>query len=287
MSVVLVVGAGRVPADLERALLALDQQEWRPDEVIVVLNGARRDVVPETALTLRTVELAGDLGCSPGRNAGAATATTDIVVFSDDDGELIPRSIRAVTECFVHASPTVGAIAGFVSSCLDRDDRVETTGMQPILRFSGGACAVRRHVFELVGGWREARGRGLGHEFDLAVRLWRRGYDVITLPDFVLKHPPRHREHFAELAVDNNSELLRTYFEHFPLPYAMAAAALKLVRDGTQLIKRGELSTVGGMVGACAIGARGGWRAREPLSWRQLAELRRIDGGAPSTRLGT
>lgn len=285
IAVVLVVGDGRAPSDLERALRALEKQVHAPDEVVIVLNGAPRSVIPSTTLDPRVVELDCDTGCSPGRNAGAAATSADVLLFSDDDGELAPNAVCAVVDALTHAPPDVAGVAGFIVPDRRVIDATRAIGRRPIFRFSGGVCAVRRDAFLEVGCWANSGGRGFGDELDLAIRFWRRGNAILTLPGFVLYHPPRKSEHSPELAVDNNSRLLRVYYEHYPLPYALAATAFKLIRDAPILAARRETSAIGSMVRACLTAAAGGWRVRQPLSWREFAALRNLDSAAPSTRI--
>ena len=166
-------------AELERAIGSALAQRDVDLEVIVVGNGA--DVVAPGVSVLR---LAENVGVAGGRNAGAAAASGDVILFLDDDGWYSEPDVgRHVAERF-DAEPGLGVLSFRV---MDPDTGAGARWHVPRLRagdperssvvttFAGGACAVRRSAFVAAGGLPEAFFYA-HEETDLAWRLMGLGY---------------------------------------------------------------------------------------------------------------
>lgn len=101
------------PEELRRCLASLPAQSYPPDEIIVVDNAPRDERAREVALAAGVTYLReARAGLDYARNAGARHASTDIVVYTDDDVLLHPRWL----ECMVAAfdSPEIAAVTGLV-----------------------------------------------------------------------------------------------------------------------------------------------------------------------------
>lgn len=142
----MIVPATDRPPTLGACLAALDAA--RPDEVIVVRDPAR-------------------LGPAGGRNAGAARAAGDVLVFVDSDVVVHPDALDRIRAAF-DGDPTLAAVFG------SYDDRVATAGTVAGFRnllhhvvhqrsagdastFWAGLGAVRRDAFDAAGGFDESR----------------------------------------------------------------------------------------------------------------------------------
>jgi hypothetical protein len=104
-------------ADLGEALQSLTRLTRPPDEVVVVDNGstdATRAVIESFTdrLPIRYVFL-GEPSIPGARNLVLATATSEIVAFTDDDCAVDPGWLTAVERGFMRAA-NVGIVGGYV-----------------------------------------------------------------------------------------------------------------------------------------------------------------------------
>jgi hypothetical protein len=104
-------------ADLEEALQSLTGLSRRPEEVVVVDNGstdASRAVIESFAdrLPIRFAFL-GEPSIPGARNLVLATATREVVAFTDDDCAVDPGWLTAVERGFMRAA-NVGIVGGCV-----------------------------------------------------------------------------------------------------------------------------------------------------------------------------
>ncbi|CAO4157277.1 Glyco-trans-2-like domain-containing protein [Methylorubrum extorquens] len=196
-------------------------------EVLVIDNNSKctlervREVVNNRAIVL----LAEEQGAGPARNVGAAAARAPLLAFIDSDCRPAPdwlsrilkalqtHSIvggRVITECEVpgHPSPVEAFEAVFAFRF---DKYIRQKG------FTGsGNMAVKKEVFEDVGGFRKA----VSEDVDWSHRALAKNYKIVFDPSVVVGHPARR-----------NWQELRKKFE-------------RLSREGYLLIKdkpRGRL----------------------------------------------
>lgn len=148
-------------------------------ELIVALNGiGAADVgVPEGA---RTVALTTNRGVAPGWNAAAQAATGSILVFANDDVELGPQALELLARV-LRERPEAGVV-GPEGTYWDTErwvhhDHVDLSGrdagdVEECEVVDGFLFAVRREVFEKVGGFDEAYAPASWEEvdFDQAIR---------------------------------------------------------------------------------------------------------------------
>ena len=129
------------------------------------------------------------------RNAAAAVARGEWLLFLDDDNVLFPDAVSRLVRAarFSGADCVPAASVRYVG---DGDPRTDAGGCGAPIRFLGGAyawnrfrnvagdaCAlVRRKAFETVGGFTEEYGLGL-EDMELFSRIIRAGYRVEPMPD--------------------------------------------------------------------------------------------------------
>jgi GT2 family glycosyltransferase len=169
-----VVPATDAPPDLDRCTSALAGAHDGPDEVVVV------DGPP-------------GLGPAGARNAGAARASGDVLVFVDADVVVHPDAFTRIRKVFADA-PELAAVFGTYDDSPAAPGRVSAFrnllhhhvhhgGAGPAETFWTGLGAVRRDAFLAVGGFDEACfPHPSVEDIDLGDRLVRRGYRILLEP---------------------------------------------------------------------------------------------------------
>jgi len=215
--------ARRIARCLETAIPAARERGW---DVVVVDDGST-DNTAELAESIgaQVIRHPRPLGVAGARNAGAHRSDTDILLFLDAD-IIAPVSTlhvlvdRLVSSDGYHATGAYPAMGGNPScawstrfdelrACMafcgpDREDIVGFSSLQ-------SECgAIRRDVFEELGGFSEAYA-GVGmEEYDLAHRLEEMGYVNVLLSDAPYAH------HYKPL-LRRSRELLRRTPRWVPL----------------------------------------------------------------------
>ena len=191
---------------LRGQLAALAAQSYEGDwEVIVADNGSRdgsRDVVAsfgDRLPRLRLVDAADRRGRAHARNAGAAAATGDALLFVDADDEVAPGWLAAMGEALArhdfvacrydsdtlnpewtrrtHANPQRDGLSRY-----DYPDYLPHAG--------GGGLGVRRTVHAAAGGFDETM--PALEDTDYCWRLQRAGHALVFVPGAVVRIRHRH-----------------------------------------------------------------------------------------------
>ena len=188
------------PADLRRCLASLAAAPLPGCRVIVVdqsSDDASAAVFKELAGGLAGFDYlaSGRIGASIARNQGARSARGDLLLFTDDDCEVTADWVDDWRRYFdAHPTvdiafgkvavpefdPTTGHIPSFEPEDHDRDWGPEVFSRGAGFVGMGANMAVRRHAFDVVGGFDEILGPGArliaGEDTDLALRIVEAGY---------------------------------------------------------------------------------------------------------------
>jgi Glycosyl transferase family 2 len=201
-----VVPATDSPPTLDRCLEALRRSAREPDELLVQR------------------EAAGP-GPAAARNAGARRARGEVLVFVDADVEIRPDALARIEQTF-RARPGLAALFG------SYDDRPEAPGRVSRFRnllhhhvhqsspgpadtFWAGLGAVRRSVFEAVGGFDAERfPHPSVEDIDFGMRLRRAGETILLDPTVLGRH----------LKAWSLPEMLRTDFARRGVPWVRLQA---------------------------------------------------------------
>ncbi|HYH59206.1 MAG TPA: glycosyltransferase [Thermoleophilaceae bacterium] len=189
-----VLTACRSEQDLERAVASLGAQTEVELEIAVVGNGCSP---PDLPPGVSVVALPEDVGIPGGRNAGVEEVGGDLLFFLDDDASLADTDTLArVAERF-DAEPDLGLLQLRVDPLdggpplrnwvprLRVGDRARSSDVTSVWE---GAVAIRRSLFDTVGGW-PAEFRFVHEGTDLAWRVLDAGYRVSYAGDLVALHP--------------------------------------------------------------------------------------------------
>ncbi|HEX2723516.1 MAG TPA: glycosyltransferase family 2 protein [Gemmatimonadaceae bacterium] len=217
-----IVASYRRSDALELCLEDLALQETdNPFEVILVLQAHPAEAADAyrarygERLALQIVEFSEGLGTSRARNTGLSMARGEIVAFLDDDVRL-PRTWVSSMLAF-YADPQIGGVGGFVDHPghynLARNAAYRLLGLtsnryridwggfnlgpathpaedQPAAWLSGGNMSFRRAAIQAVGGFDEALGSFWHEDVDVAYRVRKSGWKMISSAKVAIEHYP-------------------------------------------------------------------------------------------------
>lgn len=186
---------------LEKCLAALTPL---PDgsELIVAADGAVEDCRPLASRHgARVVDVTGPSGPAVARNAAAATAAGDVLVFVDADVAVSRAGLTRLARTFTD-QPQIAAIfgsydeepsdPGFVSQYKNLSHSfIHHTSTTDAHTFWAGFGAVRRAAFCSVGGFDGRFDRPSVEDIDFGYRLTAAGYDVLLDPALSASHMKR------------------------------------------------------------------------------------------------
>lgn len=217
LSVSLVIPVLNAARTLPRCLAALGRLDPKPDEIIFVDNGSSdgsqglmKAFACDQARWVVRCLIQPKRGASAARNMGIQAAAGEVIAFTDADCEPEVDWLKRLVVPF--QDPAVGAVAGRVigdadGSVLELFSSLYTLRLpaQPSLHttwtpWAGGFptanLAVRRSLLEQLGGFDEGV-TIYGEDYDLCVRLYRRGAVIAYRPEALVRH--RHRTTLAGL----------------------------------------------------------------------------------------
>jgi N-acetylglucosaminyl-diphospho-decaprenol L-rhamnosyltransferase len=177
-----------------RADLVLDclehlERQAEPHTTIVVDNGSSDStaaLVRERFPDVRLVELPENLGFGPAINRALATAEGDVLVLINNDVQVEPGFLSALTEPLLR-DPRVGSVAGVLlkpgGATIDAAGVVIDGGLGGYAYMGGGgAAAYRREAFDAVGAF-DPQIFAYCEDVDLGLRLLAAGWACALAPD--------------------------------------------------------------------------------------------------------
>jgi len=203
-------------------------------EIVVVDDrsddGGARFLREPSFTAIRSHRPRRQLGIARARNLGARLSSGRIIVFSDAHVSVAPGWLEPLVDALRRKA--VGVVAPAVVSMTDRTCRgygqiwryrlleVEwlprrTREPHPVPLIGGGFLAMRRRVFETVGGFDRGMLNWGYEDAELSLRLWLLGYECLVQPRVRVEHLFRARHPYAVDWVTTGHNLLRLAFLHF------------------------------------------------------------------------
>ncbi|WP_322920241.1 glycosyltransferase family 2 protein [Nocardioides renjunii] len=261
-----------------------DQVDTPAFEVVVADNGSTDDLAGAVdqwtdRLDVRVVDASRGRGVSVARNVGIERAQTDRILICDADDVVAPTWVRAFADALdVHhlasgPAETVslsGPSAGWVPIDQLSTGLYETWGGRTY--GLGGNTAMRREVWERVGGYDESFPAG-AEEIDFAWRAWDLGYRFAYVPDALLHYRIRTDLRGVLRQQYNSGRGTATLYAKFRPPEVVPKSALRRAHHELLLLRRFPWRGSGD--------ARRMWLTLMAFEAGKLTEARRLGCPAP------
>ncbi|MEA2441667.1 MAG: hypothetical protein QOH76_3091 [Thermoleophilaceae bacterium] len=266
---------GQRPDLLALAIDSLVRQEGVETEIVVVGNAWKPTGLPDG---VRSLWLEEDIGIPAGRNAGVPLVRGDHLFFLDYDASLAEPDILLKLARLFDAMPDVALVQPRIEPL---EGGVGPRDWVPRLRAGSrgrsgdvtisweGALAMRRTVFEQIGGW-SAELRVIHEGVDLAWRTMDSGHRVYYAADLVARHPlpvdSPSRHHYSRYFGARNRVWVAR--RHLPLPLGVLYVATFALRTLPLLLRAPS------DIRPALRGYRDG--IRQPLGQRRKLRLRTL-----------
>jgi GT2 family glycosyltransferase len=276
---VIVLTMGNRPVELDRAVQSALALKDVDVEVVLVGNGA--DVPGCWPDEVKIVRLPDNLGIPGGRNRGVEASSGELIVFLDDDGWYSSPGLGTHLRDLFTRDPDLGIVSFRVCDPeggpgmrrhVPRLRAGDPLRSSDVTTFLGGACAMRRTVFDVTGGY-PADFFYAHEETDLAWQALNAGYRILYDAESVMFHPalpPTRHGLFYRLNARNRVWLAR---RNLPWPIAFAYLAVWTAMTVVRVRRPAALRPWFG-------GFLEGWRKpagpRRPISWRTVWRMARL-----------
>jgi GT2 family glycosyltransferase len=270
---VVLLTQGDRPAELARAVSSVRSQQGVNAHVVLVVNGG---TPPEPDPSDQLIVLPENVGIPAGRNVGASAAGARLLMFLDDDAELLDMELlRTVVDRF-DADPKLGAMAVRLVDEGGHSQRrhVPRVGARSadrsglVTHFIGAACVVRASAFDDVGGF-DSRFFYAMEESDLSWRLLDAGWSIWYSADLKAFHPltaPSRHPDCTRLTARNR---LWMAWRSLPAPVFAGYVAMWTAIAVARHAPWPEV----------VAGCREAWSARpprHPMRWRTMVRMTRL-----------
>ena len=200
VSIIIPVHNGGI--NFRRCLESVVESSPSPQEIIIVSDGdADRSwqMANEFDAKVLRIDITG--GPARARNLGALEAKGDILFFVDDDVAIAQDAVAKIFLAFQH-DPDLAAIFGsyddepFEKNFLSQYKNlfhyyIHQTSKEDASTFWGACGAIRRDIFQEIGGFNDGYRHPSIEDIELGYRLKKAGYRIRLLKDLKVKHLKR------------------------------------------------------------------------------------------------
>ena len=234
VSVVIPVHNGE--ESLGACLGALRATRYPNTEIIVVDDGSTdRSAAIAEGLADRVIRLKGRNGPAVARNRGAKEARGEIILFTDADVFAEPDTVEKVVAAF-QEKPGLAATFGLYRPTTVYSNffsvfknlihhYTHLTSSEEAWTFWSGCGAIRRDIFEQVGGFDERYVDASVEDIELGYRLWQQGYRTFLNKKLCVTHCKRY----------GLRDLVHSDFFHRAVPWTKLMLERRMFRSDLNL----------------------------------------------------
>jgi len=176
----------------------LSQIEANPAVEVIAVDDGSIDATPEILKTFKQIKTIRQENAGPAaaRNTGAKAAAGEILVFTDSDTIPDDKWLSQITRPF--ENPEIMATTGTYSianpnsplaDIIQKEIAGRHSGYDEFIKFGGTYnLAIRRSLFQKIGGFNEGYRRASGEDNDLCYRILREGYLLKFVPQAIVAH---------------------------------------------------------------------------------------------------
>lgn len=274
---VVILTRGDRPAELSRAVSTARSQIGVEVDVVVVGNGWVPTGLPDD---VATVHLRENIGVG-GRNAGVNAVRGEVLFFLDDDAWFPDDFTLSRVGAIFAQHPQVGMIQTRIIDpevsdvpryWVPRLRKGEASRSSTAMYVLEAAVAIRREVFDEVGGW-PSDFRYAHEGIEMAWRVWDAGYLVWYAGNIDTCHPAIFPTRHAEYHRLNGRN--RVWLARRNLPWPVAAAYLANWSAVEVMRMRRDPASLKAWRDGFVAGWRSDAGSRRPLRWRTIWEMAR------------
>tara|TARA_Y100000768_G_C23980223_1_gene685326 strand:- start:207 stop:1082 length:876 start_codon:yes stop_codon:yes gene_type:complete len=190
---IVILTIGQRPEELEKSIISVKKQIKCSPEIILVWNGTEPSGDIEVS---KNIVLEDNIGIPAGRNIGASYAESGVIMFLDDDAEIIQDDLLMKAITHFESNTELGVLGcRLVDQNGDTSRRhvprigsksASTSGYTA--GFLGGACLIRKSAWDSSGGYADELFYGM-EETDLSWRMVDRGWQIYYDSNLSIYHP--------------------------------------------------------------------------------------------------
>ena len=277
MSAVILTMGDR-PGALKESINSIRSQENVNVEIVIVWNG----VVPNYSVDAEThVHSDVNIGIPAGRNLGASNTSEKIILFLDDDAQLISNDLLYRIKRLFNSDESI-AIASL--RIIDEDGLTSRRHVPRLgskseaisgqtTSFLGGASVARKLAWDQVGGYSADLFYSM-EETDLSWRILNAGWKIFYAADLQVEHPrtePTRHSEAIYLTFRNRIWIAKANLPVILIPvYVLTWLGITVARNLSS--SKALLAIFKGFISGLSSSPLN----RSPLSWKTVARMTKL-----------